>query len=704
MKEFILKSQSSKKLKVDYQSELNNEQYQVVTQAEGPCLVLAGAGSGKTRTIVYRVAYLIERGVRPENILLVTFTNKAAKEMLKRVDFLLGKYPEKLWGGTFHHIGNRILRKYAKLLGYQSNYTILDEEDSISLIKVCLKESDSFKEEGIDPSTSLGAGIKARRFPSAAVIKDLLSYAKNSQTDLTSVIEARHPKWLEIEEQIQSISERYDQKKKLNNSMDFDDLLVNWLKLLKQEPRIKDRLGAQFHYILVDEYQDTNYLQAAIVKLLSEVHHNVLVVGDDAQSIYSFRAADIGNILNFPKIFPDTKIFKLETNYRSTPEILDVANEVIKQNLEQYPKVLCPMLKSFIKPNLVPAISASQEAEFISQQILQLRDEGIPLNKMAVLFRATHHSQELEFELTKRDIPYDYRGGVRFFERAHIKDIIAFLKIINNPKDEVAWLRVLNLQVGIGEVIGSKIYQRVKDFKSIEELIIEDLSDILTPRARIGWEALISILNQFKIQNAKLKTLTQNSKLLIQEAKPEELIRILAKSDYQNYLEAQYPNWQERLEDLEQLALFAERFKDLNSFLSEVTLQEAFGVERGQPDYSEDEKLILTTIHQAKGLEWEVVFIINLVDTAFPNRRAILEEGGIEEERRLFYVAITRAQKQLFLSYPITGSYSSMYLNTPSQFLQGIPEELLEEVKLLEDSSGRWTDLNDGEVQYLPEV
>jgi len=362
------------------------------------------------------------------------------------------------------------------------------------------------------------------------------------------------------------------------------------------------------------------------------------------------------------------------------------------------------MLKSFIKPNLVPAISASQEAEFISQQILQLRDEGIPLNKMAVLFRATHHSQELEFELTKRDIPYDYRGGVRFFERAHIKDIIAFLKIINNPKDEVAWLRVLNLQVGIGEVIGSKIYQRVKDFKSIEELIIEDLSDILTPRARIGWEALISILNQFKIQNAKLKTLTQNSKLLIQEAKPEELIRILAKSDYQNYLEAQYPNWQERLEDLEQLALFAERFKDLNSFLSEVTLQEAFGVERGQPDYSEDEKLILTTIHQAKGLEWEVVFIINLVDTAFPNRRAILEEGGIEEERRLFYVAITRAQKQLFLSYPITGSYSSMYLNTPSQFLQGIPEELLEEVKLLEDSSGRWTDLNDGEVQYLPEV
>ena len=680
MKEFILKNQNLKDLKVNYQAELNDEQFKVVTEAEGPCLVLAGAGSGKTRTIVYRVAYLVERGVKPENILLVTFTNKAAKEMLARVELLLGRYPEKLWGGTFHHIGNRILRKYAKALDYQSNFSILDEEDSKDLIKVCVKE------EGID--------VKARRFPSATVLKDLISYSKNSQKPLIEVIEQKHPKWLEIEDQIKAIADRYRDKKKANNSMDFDDLLVNWLKLLREQQNIKDRLAAQFHYILVDEYQDTNYLQAEIIKQLSSVHNNVLVVGDDAQSIYSFRAADIGNILNFPEVFKGAKIFKLETNYRSTPEILDVANEVIKKNINQFSKVLKPKLQKFAKPSLVPATSARQEADFISQQILQLRDEGIPLNKVAILFRAAYHSQELEFELTKRDIPYDYRGGVRFFERAHIKDITAFLKIINNPKDEVSWLRVLNLQVGIGAQTAVKIYQRIKNLDCIIKCVEADFSGILTPKAEIGWLAFIGI-----IKNLKLKT---------DEYRAERLIRGLAKSDYQNYLEAQYPNWQERLEDLEQLAKFADNYQDLNSFLSEITLQESFAVERGQPDHAEDECLVLSTIHQAKGLEWEVVFVINLVDTAFPNRRALTEKGGLEEERRLFYVAITRAQKQLFLSYPITGDHSLMYLNTPSQFLQEVPEELMEEIKLVDGmSSERWinnNDLNDGEVQYLPEV
>jgi len=683
MKEFILKNESLFEPKVDYQSELNEEQYRVITQAEGPCLVLAGAGSGKTRTIVYRVAYLIERGVRPENILLVTFTNKAAKGMLSRVESLLGKYPEGLWGGTFHHIGNRILRKYAKWLGYESNFTILDEEDSKNLIKACIKE------EGID--------VKQRRFPSAAVVKDLLSYAKNSQVKLITVIENRHPRWREIEEKIQSVAKRYEVKKIEANAMDFDDLLVNWLKLLKQEPKVKDRLAAQFHYILVDEYQDTNHIQASIIKELSSAHHNVLVVGDDAQSIYSFRAADIGNILNFPKDFPAAKIFKLETNYRSTPEILDVANEVIKQNVNQFPKVLQAKLKNLVKPSLVPVSSAGQEAEFISQQILTLREEGMPLNKIAVLFRATHHSQELEFALQKKDIPYDYRGGVRFFERAHIKDALAFLKVINNVKDEVAWLRILNLQEGIGDIIASKIYQRVRDYQNIEELMVGDLSDLLTPRARIGWKGLAGIFNDLR---SKVKGL----RIKINDQKPDAMIRIITKSDYQNYLEAQYPNWEERLEDLEQLAKFAEGYLDLNSFLSEITLQESFGVARGQPDAGEEERLILSTIHQAKGLEWEAVFVINLVDTAFPNRRALTEAGGLEEERRLFYVAVTRAQKHLFLSYPMVSDYSSMYLNTPSQFLQEIPEELLEEVKLVGNQKSNWSELNDGAVQYLPEV
>jgi DNA helicase-2/ATP-dependent DNA helicase PcrA len=380
-----------------------------------------------------------------------------------------------------------------------------------------------------------------------------------------------------------------------------------------------------------------------------------------------------------------------------------VANEVIRQNVNQYPKVLQTKLKNFIKPSLVPASSAGREAEFISQQILQLRDEGIPLNKIAVLFRATHHSQELEFELTKRDIPYDYRGGVKFFERAHIKDIMAFLKVINNPNDEVAWLRVFNLQVGIGEVMAGKIYQRAKDYSDISRIVKMDLSNILTPKAKIGWEALVDIFVKDLKIGPEVDAPPRCARGRITSG-PEELIRALMKSDYKNYLEAEYPNFKERVEDLEQLALFAERFKDLNSFLSEVTLQEAFSVERGQPDYSEDERLILTTIHQAKGLEWEVVFIINLIDTAFPNRRALVEEGGLEEERRLFYVAITRAQKQLFLTYPLTSDYSSMYLNTPSQFLQEIPKELLEEVRIVGSQKSDWSELNDGQVQYLPEI
>lgn len=686
MKEFVLKNENLFKSAVDYRADLNEEQYQVVTQAEGPCLVLAGAGSGKTRTIVYRVVYLIERGVNPENILLVTFTNKASKEMLFRVESLLGRYPDKLWGGTFHHIGNRILRQYAKMLNFEANFTILDEEDSKSLIKQVVKEI------GIDSSASLGAGSKDKRFPSPAVIKDLLSYAKNSQTPFAEVIEGRHPQWLKIEGQIKDIAEKYRLKKINANAMDFDDLLVNWLKLLRERPNVRDRLATQFKYILVDEYQDTNHIQASIIKELASVHKNVLVVGDDAQSIYSFRAADIGNILNFPKVFPAAKIFKLETNYRSTPEILGVANEVIKQNVNQFSKVLQTTLANWVKPNLVPTTSASEEAEFISQQILQLRDAGTPLYKIAVLFRAAHHSQELEFALQKKDLPYDYRGGVRFFERAHVKDACAFLKVINNLKDEAAWLRILNLQEGIGDIIASKIYQRVKDYQNIEELLAGDLSDILGSRSSVGWNQLIGV---FKMLLSKTK-----------DKKPDDLIRLLAKSDYQNYLEAQYPNWEERLEDLEQLAKFSENYPDVNSFLSEITLQETFSVDRNQPDLSEknEGKLVLSTIHQAKGLEWEAVFVINLADNAFPNRRALSEEGGLEEERRLFYVAITRAQKQLFLSYPLIDSHSAMNLNTPSQFLREIPEELLEEIRIVGGRVSSWSKLNDGQVQYLPDV
>lgn len=657
---------------VNYQQELNSEQYRVVTEGNGPCLVLAGAGSGKTRTIVYRVAYLIECGINPENILLVTFTNKAAREMLSRVEQLLGKYPNGLWGGTFHHIGNRILRKYASKLGYKPNFTILDEEDCKDLIKVCLKE------EKID--------IKDRRFPSPAVLKDLISFSKNSQIALEEIISTRHFKWLQLEDKIKQLASRYEEKKQKNNSMDFDDLLANWLKMLRENEGVKNGLSAKFHYILVDEYQDTNYLQAQIIKELAEVHRNVLAVGDDAQSIYSFRAADIGNILNFPKVFPEAQIFKLETNYRSTPEILSVANVVIENNKNQYRKILRPILDSNVLPNLVSASSSAKEAEFIAQKILQLKDNGLLLNKIAVLFRAAYHSQELEFELAKRDIPYDYRGGVRFFERAHIKDVLAFLKIINNLADEVAWRRILNLQTGIGEVMADRIYKRVKLINDIEEALSLNLGDVLTPKSEIGWRGLIDIFNKFKTQNSKI----------------DELIRRIAESNYKDYLESEYPNFQERLDDLEQLALFAERYNDLNSFLADISLQENFNAIWAKPNNSEEDRIVLSTIHQAKGLEWEAVFIINLIDSAFPNNRALAETGGLEEERRLFYVAITRAKKHLFLSYSVINR--GMAFNNPSQFLSEINVDLLKEVRQIEKTIWNRNDLNDGNVSYLPDV
>ena len=681
-KTFVLQNDHTSKLKVDYQADLNPEQLEVVFQAEGPCLVLAGAGSGKTRTIVYRVAYLIEQGIKPENILLLTFTNKAAREMLQRTESLLGRYPEGLWGGTFHHVGNRILRRYGPLLGYQANFTILDEEDSKDLIKVAMKD------EGIE--------VKQKMFPSPAVIKDILSFAKNSRQKLSEVIEIRQPKWRDLEAQIFKIGNRYEQKKKDNNSMDFDDLLACWLKLLKEHPQTKNKLASQFKYILVDEYQDTNYIQAEIIKELASVHHNVLVVGDDAQSIYSFRAADIGNILDFPKVFPKARIFKLQTNYRSTPDILELANQVIVNNIKQFPKELRAVKEKFIKPNLVPATSAAEEAEFISQQILQLRDEGVPLEKMAVLFRSAYHSQGLEFELNKRNIPYEFRGGVRFFERSHIKDVIAFLKVMNNPKDEVSWLRLLSKQIGIGQITAGRIWQAIKGFDCVIKCAQADLKEILTPKSEIGWQSLRKIFLQ-DLQINRLKELND----------PAGLIRKIAGSDYQNQLQAEFPNWRERLDDLTQLAKFAESYQDVDSFLSEVVLQEGFGVDRGQADTTDDEKLILTTIHQAKGLEWQVVFVINLIDNGFPNQRALAEDGGLEEERRLFYVAVTRAQQQLFLTYPITGNYSSMYLNTPSQFLQEVAEDLFEEMKLVRGMAlkdEKWLNNDSDQVQYLPEL
>jgi len=646
---------------INFGNDLNQEQLDVVKNGNGPCLVLAGAGSGKTRTITYRVAYLLEQGVRPENILLVTFTNKAAHEMIERVRVLTGGEVLLPWSGTFHHIGYRILKKYATFLGYKNNFTVLDADDSLNLIKQCLKE------EGIDR--------KEKRFPSPAVLQSIISFARNAETTIEDVLDLKHQHFLAIADVINHIADNYEKKKKAGNVTDFDDLLVNWLRILQQSEKIREKHQDQFHYILVDEYQDTNKIQASIIKILADKHRNLLVVGDDAQSIYSFRAADIKNILDFEQEYKDAKIFKLETNYRSTPDILNLANDVISNNVKQYQKNLKSVLEKFTKPEIQSFDEQSDEAKYIADRIEELIGERIEPEKIAVLFRATHHSQALEMELMKRRIAYDYRGGIRFFERAHIKDALAYLRILNNETDEIAWRRVLRMQVGIGDVTVDAILRQV--VRPHPNPLLQGEGNVDLPaRAMVGWNDFMQVYD--KLKNAR-------------DVKAGDLIRIVMESKYAEYLENEYPDYRERLQDMEQLANFADKAQDLNSFLAESTLQEGF--RNTVPSYNE--KIVLSTIHQAKGLEWDAVFIINVSNGQFPNERALRESEGLDEERRLFYVAITRAKKHLHITYSTVSSFGG-FQGGPSMFLEEINRELVDM-----DEGG--CVFGDGDVVYVKE-
>lgn len=639
---------------IDYHQTLNQEQLDVVLHGDGPCLVLAGAGSGKTRTLVYRVAYLLEQGVDPTSILLLTFTNKAAREMLGRVAGLLGQEAKGIWGGTFHSIGARILRHYAEDLGYQSQFSILDSEDSRDLIKAIMKDL------SIDP--------KARRFPSAAVVQDVISYSRNVQCRMDETLQDKYPNFFPFAGDIEEIARQYQTRKKTANVMDFDDLLAHLASLLDDAHRGHE-LSSRFKYVLVDEYQDTNTIQARIVHGFARVHKNVVVVGDDAQSIYAFRGADVKNILSFPEEWQHARTFRLLTNYRSVPEILDLANESLTHNVEQFKKDLVGVRERGEKPKLVACASASQEAQYVAEQILALRAQGVALGNMAVLFRSSAHSQALEFELMKRDIPYDYRGGQKFFERAHIKDVIAFLRVAQNPHDEVAWLRVLGLQTGIGAATASTIASQAKAADSLSLVLSTDVAAFVPARGRAGWE--------------EFQTLAR--RVIEVSPSPAEMIRAVVHSSYQDYLEREYPNWRDRLEDLEQLALFAEGYQEATPFLADIALYDDVVASREETAGRVDqERMVLSTIHQAKGLEWDTVFIIHLADNAFPHRRALTEEGGMEEERRLFYVAVTRARHRLFLTYPMTTGYDTLMFNQQSTFIEEVSARLFERVEIRE--------------------
>ncbi|KPJ59331.1 MAG: hypothetical protein AMJ42_02030, partial [Deltaproteobacteria bacterium DG_8] len=444
MQKYTLKTLSyQRKFAVNYPQELNPEQLEVVMSGNGPILVIAGAGSGKTRTITYRVARLIESGINPSRILLVTFTNKAAKEMLHRVELLINLNIKKLWGGTFHHIANRILRRQAHVLGYDNSFSILDQQDSKELLNTCIAD--------------LGFKTKERRFPQGDVLQDIISLSVNTQKKMDDVIVERYPFFYELTDEIEKVALHYQRRKRKGAMMDFDDLLLNWLTLLSDHPNVREYYSQKFQYILVDEYQDTNRIQSDIIDLLSQEHQNVMVVGDDSQSIYSFRGANFANIIEFPKRYPHVRIYKLETNYRSVPEILELANASIINNQYQFQKNLRAVRERSLQPILVPFNDVMQQASFVAQRILELRDEGRSLNEMAVLYRAHYHSMELQMELTRRGIPFEVRSGLRFFEQSHIKDIISYLKVIVNPFDELAWKRISKLLPKIGNATAHRI-------------------------------------------------------------------------------------------------------------------------------------------------------------------------------------------------------------------------------------------------------
>lgn len=657
---YILKSHfgAGKNFRINYQEELTAEQLPVVTSPGGPMLVIAGAGSGKTRTATYRVAYLVESGIPLDRILLVTFTNKAAKEMLSRVEMLLKHDVKGICGGTFHHVGNLMLRRHADRIGYKSNYTILDRADSKDLIDSCIGEAK------ID--------VKARRFPKGDSLISIFGLATNTSRRIVDVIAYNYPQFESLTDEIEGIYKLYQDRKKKHSLMDFDDLLYYWWRLLSENADIAERYSRKFLHVLVDEYQDTNLIQAKIIDILASRHRNLMVVGDDSQSIYSFRGAHFQNIIKFPKVYPDAKLFKLEINHRSVPEILNLANESIALAKDKFDKTLQPKRPEGQKPVVLPVSTVYDQANFIAQRMLELREEGLSLNDMAVLYRSHYQSMEIQMELTKRGIPFEIRSGIRFFEEAHIKDVLAHLKIFHNPYDEISWARVLKLLERVGPRTAEKIFQRLtQSLKPLEEIFSESIAK-LVPR---GGE------RAFKDFQARLKKLSE------QIDQPAEMIKTITESSYEDYLKNQYPNWRERMEDLEQLGSYSIQFKDLEELLSALALVsgiEAETVVEGQE--GDNEACVLSTVHQAKGLEWKVVFVVWLADGRFPSYLSFGKEEEMEEERRLFYVAVTRAKDELYLSYPLIYSgYDGQVLMKTSRYLEELPDSLFDKWEVEEE-------------------
>lgn len=645
-KKYVLKKRETVKTdyKVNYENDLNPAQLSAVMHKKGPVLVIAGAGSGKTKTLTYRVARLIEDGIKPENILLLTFTKKAAAEMLSRATLVLDDRCEKVAGGTFHSFANIILRKYSKFLKLKSNFTILDKSDC---------------EDIINHITGQMFPKKEKRFPKKSTILEIYSKSVNKETPTKQIIEEEFPQFAHCEDKIIEVHKAYVGYKRENSVLDYDDLLLYVKLLLENNEGLRKKLSNQYQYIMVDEYQDTNTLQADVIRLLASEHSNIMAVGDDAQSIYSFRGANYRNILDFPKLFEGTEIIKLEQNYRSTQNILKLTNTIISKAKEKYAKTLFSNIESPIVPALICAKDTQMEADFICQRILELLDEDVNLSDICVLARNARMSYALEIELSKRAIPYQKFGGPKFMETAHIKDIVSHLRVIINPDDIISLNRILLLLKGVGATTVNNIIPIIKgNLNPNIKLLPSNKTTSLVPL---------------------LKTL-ENLRSQILMRKPSDIVEDVIEY-YRPILKDKYDDYNKREKDLDHFQYLSEQYSNLEDFISDMALEPPdASVEGMYKRNSDDEALTISTIHSAKGLEWDSVFIIGAVDGRFPSAYSFNSAEEMDEELRLMYVATTRAKNNLYITYPVDMyDYSmNMVLSKPSRFLNGIPDDILE--------------------------
>jgi DNA helicase-2/ATP-dependent DNA helicase PcrA len=649
---------------IRYEEALNPAQLEAVLIQQGPLLVIAGAGSGKTRTLVYRVARLIESGAAPQRILLLTFTRKAAQEMLKRAGLLLQSNCDHVSGGTFHSIANTLLRKYGKAIGLEPSFTILDRPDAEDVIHL-LRSGEGLAE-------------REKRFPRKDTLAEIFSQSVNKMLPIEEVVLEGYSHFTHHMTELVQLEKLYQHYKKQRRILDYDDLLVKLLELLETQPDIRRHLSERYQHIMVDEYQDTNKIQARIIRLLCDVHDNVMVVGDDAQSIYSFRGANFRNIMDFPKDFPGARIVHLEENYRSTQPILDLANEIINRAVEKYPKHLFTRKGEGRRPAVVQAENENFQSRFVCQKVLELREEGVPLSDIAVLFRSGFHSFDLEIELARCDIPFEKRGGFKFIETAHVKDVLAHLRVLANPLDAVSWMRLLHLIEGIGPKKGQAIISAIsKDYASGGDLlkVLEGQSRSYSKETQQGLMALVETLKGMTACASEgLKALSEQVDVLYRYYFP--------------ILQQKYDDYPKRMKDLEHLLTIMERYQQPSDFLADMALEppdesvaDVTGLDR------DDEKLVLSTIHSAKGLEWHTVFIIWALDGKFPSAYSFLTEEELEEERRLFYVAATRAEQGLFITYPINVYDKTLgsVLSKPTRFLDDIPKPLYDTWSVIEE-------------------